>query len=308
MARPARPASGRRILSTGWALAVGIAAALIIVFPLVWVFANSIKPESEIITAHPGLFSMTVTGSNYVQAWDAIDFPRLFLNTVIFAGGVTLLSLTFDSLTAYALARLDFPGKNVIFVLVLVTLMLPFQVNLVPLFLFLSDLHWLNTYQGLILPRATNAFGSSSAGSPRASRHPACADRTPHRFPRGTARSYARPLARSTRRASTVMKPRQSASAAGDQDGQLNIQPPSSRWAAARWSRCASIVRASNSRRAIEPGSGAKSSGENVSPSASGSSATSPDESSSGPTRSKAASARARSGTRSRKASTPNIT
>ena len=85
--RPPRRRARRRILSTGWALAVGIAAALIIVFPLVWVFASSIKPENEIITAHPGLFSLTVTGSNYVQAWDAIDFPRLFLNTVVFAGG-----------------------------------------------------------------------------------------------------------------------------------------------------------------------------------------------------------------------------
>jgi multiple sugar transport system permease protein len=149
----------RRILGTGWALAVTIAAALIILFPLVWMFATSIKPESQIISAHPGLFSATVTGSNYVQAWKAIDFPRLFLNTVIFAGGVTILSLTFDSLTAYALARLDFPGKNVIFVLILITLMLPFQVNLVPLFLLLTKLHWVNTYQGLILPRATNAFG-----------------------------------------------------------------------------------------------------------------------------------------------------
>ena len=158
--RPAAPrARRRRILGTGWALAVAIAAALIILFPLIWMFATSIKPESQIISAHPGLFSATVTGSNYVQAWKAIDFPRLFLNTVIFAGGVTILSLTFDSLTAYALARLDFPGKNVIFVLILITLMLPFQVNLVPLFLFLTKIHWVNTYQGLILPRATNAFG-----------------------------------------------------------------------------------------------------------------------------------------------------
>ncbi len=159
-ARPSAPrARRRRILGTGWALAVAVAAALVIVFPLVWMFTTSIKPESEIISAHPGLFSATVTGSNYVQAWQAIDFPRLFMNTVIFAGGVTILSLAFDSLTAYALARLDFPGKNVIFVLVLITLMLPFQVNLVPLFLLLTKLHWVNTYQGLILPRATNAFG-----------------------------------------------------------------------------------------------------------------------------------------------------
>jgi multiple sugar transport system permease protein len=159
-ARPGAPrARRRRILGTGWALAVAIAAALIIIFPLLWMFTTSIKPESEIISANPGLFSATVTGSHYVQAWQAIDFPRLFMNTVIFAGGVTLLSLTFDSLTAYALARLDFPGKNVIFVLILITLMLPFQVNLVPLFLLLTKIHWINTYQGLILPRATNAFG-----------------------------------------------------------------------------------------------------------------------------------------------------
>jgi multiple sugar transport system permease protein len=150
---------GRRILGTGWALAVAAAAALIIVFPLVWVFATSIKPESEIISPRPGLFSLSVTGANYAAAWSALDFPRLLLNTVIFAGGVTILSLAFDSLTAYALARLDFPGKNVIFVLILITLMLPFQVNLVPLFLLLSKLHWVSTYQGLILPRATNAFG-----------------------------------------------------------------------------------------------------------------------------------------------------
>jgi multiple sugar transport system permease protein len=149
----------RAVFGTGWALAVGIAAALVVLFPLIWMLATSLKPESLIITAHPSLFSGHITGSNYVQAWSAIDFPRLLLNTTIFAGGVTILSLTFDSLTAYALARLEFPGKNVIFVLILITLMLPFQVNLVPLFLELTSLHWINTYQGLILPRATNAFG-----------------------------------------------------------------------------------------------------------------------------------------------------
>jgi multiple sugar transport system permease protein len=146
-------------LATVIGFLVALAAALVIAFPLIWMFATSFKPEAEIISANPGVFTAHPTVSNYTQAWSAIDFPRLFLNTVIFAGGVTLLSLTFDSLTAYALARLEFPGRNLIFVLVLVTLMLPFQVNLVPLYLELSKFHWLNTYQGLILPRATNAFG-----------------------------------------------------------------------------------------------------------------------------------------------------
>jgi len=79
---------------------------------------------------------------------------RLVRNTCL-----TILALVVGSFCAYALARLDFPGKNVIFVLILITLMLPFQVNLIPLFLLLTKLHWINTYQGLILPRATNAFG-----------------------------------------------------------------------------------------------------------------------------------------------------
>ncbi|MCU1491961.1 MAG: transporter permease [Acidimicrobiaceae bacterium] len=144
---------------TAWAVLMATVASLVIVLPLIWMIATSFKPEGAIVTAHPSLFSSRLILSNYSGAWSAIDMPRLLLNSTIFAGGVTVLSLTFDSLTAYALARLDFPGKNVVFVLVLITLMLPFQVNLIPLFIELTKFHWINTYQGLILPRATNAFG-----------------------------------------------------------------------------------------------------------------------------------------------------
>jgi multiple sugar transport system permease protein len=168
---PPPPAARRSVLSatrrngeasrfgTAWAMTMASVAAIVIVLPLVWMVATSFKPEGAIVTAHPSLISSQFTWSNYSGAWSAIDMPRLLLNSVFFAGGVTLCSLTFDSLTAYALARLDFPGKNVIFVLILITLMLPFQVNLIPLFVELTSFHWINTYQGLILPRATNAFG-----------------------------------------------------------------------------------------------------------------------------------------------------
>ena len=99
------------------------------------------------------------TLANYAAIWQDLPFLRLIVNSVVFAGGVTACSLFFDSLAAYALSRLRFPGRDLAFYLVLATLMVPFQVTLVPVFQLVFQLHWLNTYQGLIVPRATSAFG-----------------------------------------------------------------------------------------------------------------------------------------------------
>jgi multiple sugar transport system permease protein len=136
-----------------------VLGALAILFPFVWMLMTSLKPEPEVITYPPHLFPRHLTVQAYKDVWSQIEFGRLFLNSVIFAGGVTLVSLTLDSLTAYALARLQFPGRELIFWLIIATLMVPFQVLLVPVFLQVFDLHLLNTYAGLILPRATNGFG-----------------------------------------------------------------------------------------------------------------------------------------------------
>jgi multiple sugar transport system permease protein len=141
------------------ALVLLILAAIIMLLPFIWTLATSFKPEADVVRFPPTLWPTDFTFQHYVDIWREIPFARLFLNTLIFAGGVTLLSLAFDALTAYALARLDFPGRNVIFVLILATMMLPFQVTLIPLFDILTKFEWINTYQGLILPRATNAFG-----------------------------------------------------------------------------------------------------------------------------------------------------
>ncbi|GAA0413624.1 carbohydrate ABC transporter permease [Microbispora corallina] len=144
-----------RILTT----AIGLAIALAMLFPLVWMVATSLKPESEIVSFPPKLLPTTFTLDNYTGVWERLPFTRLFLNTVVFAGTVTVCSLLFDSMTAYALARLRFRGKGVVFVLVLVLLMVPFQVTLIPLYDLLAHLGWINTFQGLIVPRLTNAFG-----------------------------------------------------------------------------------------------------------------------------------------------------
>lgn len=136
-----------------------VLVTLIMLLPFIWMAFTSVKPESEVVRFPPELLPSSFTFDHYLDIWDRIPFARLFLNTLIFAGGVTAISLFFDSLTAYALARLQFPGRDVLFILILLTMMLPFQVTLIPLFRLLGDLDWINTYQGLIVPRATNAFG-----------------------------------------------------------------------------------------------------------------------------------------------------
>jgi multiple sugar transport system permease protein len=136
-----------------------VLVAFVMLLPFIWMIFTSVKPETEVVRFPPDLLPGSLTFENYRNIWDAIPFARLFANTLIFAGGVTAISLVFDSLTAYALARLDFPGRNVLFIAILLTMMLPFQVTLIPLFQLLGNIDWINTYQGLIAPRATNAFG-----------------------------------------------------------------------------------------------------------------------------------------------------
>jgi multiple sugar transport system permease protein len=136
-----------------------IVAAFLVLLPVIWMILTSFKPEST-ITSHPSqLFPSQWTLSNYRQVFKAIPFVRQFANTVVFAGTVTIVSLLFDSMTAYALARLEFPGKRLMFLAVLLFLMMPFQITLIPVYQLVAKLGLINTFPGLIIPRATNAFG-----------------------------------------------------------------------------------------------------------------------------------------------------
>lgn len=155
--RADRSVTGRVGRGVGWVvLTVG---AVFTLLPFVWMLTTSVKSENDLF-AHPtSLLPTHWTFSNYALIWQELPFGRLLLNTVIFAGGVTVCSVLFDSMAAYALARLEFRGKTVAFYLVIATLMVPYQITLIPLFELVFHLHWLNTYQGLIVPRATSAFG-----------------------------------------------------------------------------------------------------------------------------------------------------
>jgi len=143
--------------STKWIfVGIGLVFALV---PFIWMISTSFRTEQDLFTNPASLFPTEWTLHGYQGIWEQLPFLMLLLNTVIFAGVTTVLTLLLDSMAAYALARLDFRGKTLAFWIVIITLMVPFQVTLIPVFIELFQLNWLNTYQGLIIPRATSAFG-----------------------------------------------------------------------------------------------------------------------------------------------------
>jgi multiple sugar transport system permease protein len=136
-----------------------VVAAAAVLLPVAWMVLTAFRPNADVVKHSTELFAGHVTLDNFEQIFQDIPFGRELLNTLVFAGGVTILSLTFDSMTAYALARLEFPGRRWLFVAVLLLLMIPFQVTLIPIYQLMSHFHLINTFPGLIVPRATNAFG-----------------------------------------------------------------------------------------------------------------------------------------------------
>lgn len=132
---------------------------IVVLFPLIWLIINAFKIEKEIIGFPPKLLGTSYTLKSFIRIFSSIPLAAYIKNTVVFAVGSTVLAVLFDSATGYAFARLDFKGKDKIFILVLLTMMVPFQVMMIPLFLESHYLGLLDTYAGLILPKATSAFG-----------------------------------------------------------------------------------------------------------------------------------------------------
>jgi multiple sugar transport system permease protein len=135
-----------------------ILGAVVTTAPLLWMITMSLKPASMTYTP-PYLIPTVFHWSNYADAWNAAPFARYYLNTAIMAAGITFCQLIFSSLAAYAFARLKFPGRDLLFLVVLGTMMVPVQVLLIPSFLIVKDLGWQNTFWALIVPRAVSAFG-----------------------------------------------------------------------------------------------------------------------------------------------------
>ncbi|MEO3857843.1 carbohydrate ABC transporter permease [Acrocarpospora sp. B8E8] len=161
MAADARSGVARGLRRTAAAASwlVLIVAALATILPFVWMVGVSLRTPADLYADPAQLWPSTVSLDGYHAVLTQLPFVRLVVNTFVFAGGTTVILVFLDSLAGYALARLRFRGRQAIFLLILATLMVPFQVTLIPVFLTLFDLDWLNTFQGLIIPRATSALG-----------------------------------------------------------------------------------------------------------------------------------------------------
>ena len=137
-------------------LAVGLTLWLI---PFLWMVLGSVKTQGEILRRPPTWFPENPTGENFAQWFGPLDFGHFFANSLIVAVVTVLGNIVFCSMVGYALAKMEFPGKKVLFILVMVTLMVPGVVTFVPLFVMVSSLGLVNTYPALILPFITAPIG-----------------------------------------------------------------------------------------------------------------------------------------------------
>lgn len=144
----------------GWtvfAYALLTLGAVVMVFPFAWMLLSSLKEYREILSFQ--VWPERFTIANYVEVLTRTAFPRWFLNSVIVAVGTTASVLFFCSLVGYVLAKLEFPFKNVIFILILSTLMVPTEMLVIPWFVMSADFGWVNTYWGLMFPGLIPGFG-----------------------------------------------------------------------------------------------------------------------------------------------------
>jgi lactose/L-arabinose transport system permease protein len=146
---------GRR--TSAWAPSIGVHVLLILavvvsVFPFYWMFVGATLPSSEVFRVPPRILPGSHLAENIRGLNDTLPFIRAFLNSCVVAVAGTALGTGAAAAAGYAFAKFAFPGRELIFFVLLMSVMVPAQATIVPLFLMFSDIGWLNTYQALILP------------------------------------------------------------------------------------------------------------------------------------------------------------
>ncbi|MBC8263808.1 MAG: carbohydrate ABC transporter permease [Anaerolineales bacterium] len=140
--------------------AILIAGSVVMLLPFVWMLSTSLKEPREIFTYPPVWIPSPIAWENYPATVSAMPFGRFYLNSFVVAASVTILQILTSSLAAFAFARLRFRGRNALFLVYLATLMIPFQVTMIPNFILVRFLGWYDSYQALILPTAFSALST----------------------------------------------------------------------------------------------------------------------------------------------------
>ncbi|HPY05955.1 MAG TPA: carbohydrate ABC transporter permease [Rectinema sp.] len=135
-----------------------IVFTLIIVFPFYWMIITSLKTSEELLRPVPTLWPLKFQWKNYIDVFKMAPFGQYILNTIIMTTGVMILQIIIGSFAAYGFSKGKFPGRDILFIVVLGALMVPIQVTFVPIYVMIAKLKWINTFAGLIVPNAVSAY------------------------------------------------------------------------------------------------------------------------------------------------------
>jgi putative chitobiose transport system permease protein len=134
--------------------------AIVMLTPMLWLVSTAFKgPTEDLFTFPPQLIPKSPTLNNFINVWKNNPFGQYFLNSMLVSALTVGLNLLFCSLAAYPLARLDFRGRDAMFAAIVATILIPFQIVMIPLFILARNLGLVNTYLGMIFPAIASAFG-----------------------------------------------------------------------------------------------------------------------------------------------------
>jgi sn-glycerol 3-phosphate transport system permease protein len=137
-----------------------VVSAVLIGFPFLYMVTMSLKTPAETFAIPMKLLPDAPQWANYVRTWNLLPFARFAINSVIYTVLITVIKTLMGLMAGYAFGRLRFPKKDLLFFLVLLTFMIPGEITLIPRFILLHNLKWVNTYQGLIVPELASAFAT----------------------------------------------------------------------------------------------------------------------------------------------------
>lgn len=141
-----------------YALMIGL--FLTMITPFLWMLSTSLKPQAYVLSATPQLIPEEISFDAYRELANRVDLPRAFFNSIFVAVAGTFGQVLVSAMAAYAFARMQWKGRNIVFLLYLATMMIPGVVLIIPQFILVRSLGWINTYAALIFPSLFSAFGT----------------------------------------------------------------------------------------------------------------------------------------------------